>query len=152
MAMSDYMRRLRERVGHEFLLIPSVAAILRDPDGRILLVQGVEGSWQLPGGAIDPDEAPEDALRRECLEEANAVVQPTRLLAAVGGPEHRLTYANGDEIGFVISVYEAELVEGDLRPDDDETQAVRWFEPEELEVLPMRDPTRATLATLGFVG
>jgi 8-oxo-dGTP pyrophosphatase MutT (NUDIX family) len=152
MGMSDYMRRLREKVGHEFVLIPSVAAILRDSGGRILLVQGMEGCWQLPGGAIDPDETPEDALRRECLEEANAVVRPTRLLAAVGGPEHRLTYANGDEIGFVISVYEAELVEGELRPDNDETRAVRWFEPGELPGLPMSDPTRATLATLGFVG
>jgi NADH pyrophosphatase NudC (nudix superfamily) len=51
----------------------------------------------------------------------------------------------------VISVYEADLVEGDLRPDNDETQAVRWFDPEELAALPTTNPTRATLATLDFV-
>ena len=145
MGMSDYVRGLREKIGHDFLLMPSVAAILRDREGRILLVQSVEGRWQLPGGAVDPDETPEDALRRECLEEANAVVRPARLLATVGGPQHRHTYANGDEIGFVISLYEAELLGGELRPDHDEIQALRWFAPEELDGLEMTEATRATL-------
>lgn len=145
MGMSDYVRGLREKIGHAFLLMPSVAAIVRDEEGRILLVQSVEGRWQLLGGAVDPGETPEDALRRECLEEANAVVRPTRLLAAVGGPQHRHTYANGDEIGFVISVYEAELLGGELRPDHEETQAVAWFALEDLDELEMSDPTRATL-------
>jgi len=86
MGMSDYVSGLRHRIGHHFLLMPTVAAIVRDDSGRILLVQGVEGPWQLPGGAVDPDERPEDALQRECREEANAIVRPVRLLAAVGGP------------------------------------------------------------------
>ena len=152
MGMSDYVRALRERIGHDFLLMPTVAAVVRDGQRRILLVQGVEGRWQLPGGAVDPDERPEEALRRECLEEANAIIRPIRLLAAVGGPQHRHTYANGDEVGFVISVYEAELLGGELRPDHDETQAVGWFAPDEIADLQMSDATRATLATLEFVG
>jgi 8-oxo-dGTP pyrophosphatase MutT (NUDIX family) len=146
MGMSDYVRRLRERIGHDYQLMPSAAAIVRDAGGRILLVQSLEGRWQLPGGAVDPDEHPEEALRRECLEEANAVVRPTRLLAAVGGPGHRHTYGNGDEVGFVVSVYEAELLGGDLRPDHDETQDVGWFAEEELRQLELSPVTRATLA------
>ena len=137
MGMSDYVRGLRDRIGHDFLLMPTIAAIVRDDSGRILLVQGVEGPWQLPGGAVDPDEHPEDAVQRECREEANAVVRPIRLLAAVGGPHHRHTYANGDEVGFVVSVYEAELLGGELRPDNEETQAVEWFAQEDLERLPL---------------
>ena len=148
MGMSDYVRGLRERIGRDYLLMPSAAAIVRNDDGRILLVQSLEGHWQLPGGAVDPDEHPEEALRRECLEEANAVVRPTRLLAAVGGPSHRYTYANGDEVGFVVSVYEAELLGGDLRPDQDETQAVGWFAEEDLAQLELSPVTRATLAEL----
>lgn len=152
MGMSDYVRDLRERIGHRFLLMPTVAAIVRDDGGRILLVQGMEGHWQLPGGAVDPDEHPEEAVRRECLEEANAVVRPTGLLAAVGGPHHRHTYANGDEAGFVISVYEAALLGGELRPDDEETQAVGWFAQDELDGLPMSAASRATLDALGLSG
>jgi 8-oxo-dGTP pyrophosphatase MutT (NUDIX family) len=148
MGMSAYVRRLRERIRHEYLLMPSVAAIVRDGEGRILLVQSVEGHWQLPGGAVDPDEHPQEALRRECLEEANAVVRPTRLLAAVGGPGHRYTYENGDEVGFVVSVYEVELLGGHLRSDHDETQAVGWYAEEDLEQLELSPVTRATLAEL----
>ena len=148
MGMSDYVRRLRERIGHDYLLMPSVAAIVRDAEGRILLVQSLERRWQLPGGAVDPDEHPEEALRRECREEANAIVRPTRLLAAIGGPGHRYTYANGDEVGFVVSAYEAELLGGELRPDHDETQDVGWFSPDELEQLELSPVTRATLRTL----
>lgn len=148
MGMSDYVRGLREKIGNDFLLVPTVTAIVRDQEGRILLVQGVEGRWQLPGGAIDPDESPEEALGRECLEEANAIVRPTRLLAVLGGPQHRHTYANGDEIGFVISLYEAELVGGELRPDEDEIQALGWFAPDEIAGLEMSGSTRAELAAV----
>lgn len=143
--MSDYVRGLREKIGHDFLLMPAVAGLIRDDEGRVLLVRHVEGRWQLPGGAVDPGETPEDALRRECLEEANAVVEPTRLLAAVGGPQHRHTYENGDEIGFVVSVFQADIVGGELRPDHEETQAVGWFAPAELDELEMAGPTRSTL-------
>jgi 8-oxo-dGTP pyrophosphatase MutT (NUDIX family) len=148
MGMSDYVRCLRERIGHDYLLMPSVAAIVRDAEGRILLVQSLEGRWQLPGGAVDPDEHPEEALRRECLEEANAIVRPTRLLGAVGGPGHRHTYSNGDEVGFVVSVYETELLAGELRPDHDETRDVGWFSRAQLEQLELSPVTRATLGEL----
>ena len=54
--MSDYVRRLREKVGNDFMFMPSVSALIRDDDGRILFVQHVEGRWQLPGGAVEPGE------------------------------------------------------------------------------------------------
>jgi len=50
--MSDYVRGLREKIGNDFLFMPSVAALIRDEGGRILLVQHVEGRWQLPGGWV----------------------------------------------------------------------------------------------------
>ena len=50
-----------------------VAGILFE-DGRVLLTQRkkgahLEGLWELPGGKIDPDEDPRDALVRELNEE-----------------------------------------------------------------------------------
>ena len=146
--MSDYVRALRERIGHESLLMPAVGTLIRDGDGRILLVQHVEGRWQLPGGAIDPDESPADAVRRECREEASVDVEPGRVLGAFGGRDYRITYTNGDEAAYVVVVYEAALVGGDPAPGDDETQAVGWFEPDELDALTIAPSTRATLRAL----
>jgi ADP-ribose pyrophosphatase YjhB (NUDIX family) len=143
--MSDYVRGLRAKIGNDFLLMPTVAARIQDDDGRLLLVRHVEGRWQLPGGAIDPGEGPEEALRRECREEAGVEVSIMRLLAVVGGPEHVVTYENGDEAGFITAVYEATLGGGEPRPSDDEIQAVGWFARAEIDTLEMSAATRATI-------
>lgn len=150
MGMSDYVRGLREKIGHDYLLVPAAAALIRDDGGRILLVRHVDGPWQLPGGAIDPDESPEDAVRRECREEASIEIRPLRIAGVFGGPDYRRRYANGDELGIVGIVYEAEIVAGTAQPGDDETQEVGWFAAGELEGLGLSSPSRAQLAALGL--
>jgi 8-oxo-dGTP pyrophosphatase MutT (NUDIX family) len=150
MGMSDYVRGLREKIGHDLLLVPCAAALIRDESDRILLVRHVDGPWQLPGGAIDPDETPEEAVRRECREEASIEIRPVRIAGAFGGPHYRRRYANGDEVGIVGLVYEAEIVSGLPQPGDDETQETGWFAPGELEGLGLSAPSRAELAALGL--
>jgi 8-oxo-dGTP pyrophosphatase MutT (NUDIX family) len=149
MGMSGYMRDLRAKIGTDYVLIPAAGAFIRDDEGRVLLVQHVEGHWQLPGGAIDPDERPENALVRECREEASIEIRPIRILGAFGGPEYRTRYANGDEVGIVAIVWLAEIVSGTPRPGDDETQDVGWFTADELErLVDLRPTSRATLQAL----
>src|SRR4051812_26312689 len=55
--------------------------LLIDPDGRILLLQGLDpddpesGTWWFtPGGGLEGDELPADAARREVREETGAVL------------------------------------------------------------------------------
>jgi 8-oxo-dGTP pyrophosphatase MutT (NUDIX family) len=148
MGMSDYVRGLRAKIGTDFLLMPAVGALLRDDEGRILLVQHVEGRWQLPGGAVDPGEHPADAVRRECLEEAGIVIDPLHVAGTFGGPEYRITYSNGDQAGYVVTVYAVALVDGEPAPSDDETRAVGWFSPDELDTLEFLPATRTTLREL----
>jgi 8-oxo-dGTP pyrophosphatase MutT (NUDIX family) len=150
MGMSDYMHALRGKLGHDYVLIPTAGALIRDEAGRILLVRHVEGHWQLPGGAVDPDERPEDTARRECLEEASIEIRLGRVLGSFGGPEYRATYRNGDEIGVVATLWEAEIVGGTPQPGDDETQDVGWFAPDELTTLDLRRTSRAMLSRLGL--
>jgi 8-oxo-dGTP pyrophosphatase MutT (NUDIX family) len=146
--MSDYVRRLREKVGNDFMFMPSVSALIHDDEGRILFVQHFEGRWQLPGGAVDPGERPAEAMQRECLEEAGISVEPIRIAGVFGGPEYRITYSNGDDAGWVVTVFEARIVAGEPSPGDDETQAVGWFTPEQIEALELAPSTRETLACL----
>jgi 8-oxo-dGTP pyrophosphatase MutT (NUDIX family) len=152
--MSDYVRELRGKVGTDFLLMPSVSALIRDDEGRILFVQHVEGRWELPGGAVDPGERPAEAVQRECLEEAGIAVEPIRIAGVFGGPEYRITYTNGDEAGWVVTVFQARITAGEPAPSDDETQAVGWFTPEEvasLELVPsMRETLQCLLAGIEF--
>lgn len=55
MPISDYYRKLRERMGTDLLLLPSVAAVIRNEKSEILF-QFPRNSdyWSLPAGAIEP--------------------------------------------------------------------------------------------------
>ena len=143
--MSKYVRGLREKIGHDFLLVPSVAVSIRDSERRILLVQHVEGRWQLPGGAVDPGEHPRDAAVRECREEAGITVRIGAVVDVFGGEGFHTTYSNGDTIGFVPILFTGEIVGGELQPDHEETQAVAWFADGEIDALEMHAATRAMI-------
>ena len=61
-------------------LVLVVAAALVDSDGRVLIAQRPEGKsmaglWEFPGGKIEADERPEDALIRELKEELGIAVK-----------------------------------------------------------------------------
>lgn len=128
MPVSSYMRTLRERVGRRLLLVPSVAAIIHDERGRILLLRQRDGGrWSLPAGAIEPGESPQQATVREVYEETGLTVADARLLDVVGGSDFRTTYPNGDHVEFTISVF-ACRVDGELRALDGEAVAFDWVE------------------------
>jgi 8-oxo-dGTP diphosphatase len=100
------------------------AAVLVEQDGRVLLVrrnnEPYRGLWTLPAGFVDAGEDPARAAERECFEETGLVVRVKRVLDVIAGQEHE----RGAD--FVI-VYRAEVVGGNLSPDDD-ADAVEWFE------------------------
>ncbi len=153
MAIAPYIRRLRELVGHELLVLPSAAVLPRDHDGRVLLVRISDtGQWAVIGGAIEPDEPPEHAALREAEEEAGVTLRLGPILAVLGGPEFRLTYPNGDQTSYVSTVFDATVVGGTPTPDGDETLAVEWWEPDAVPYAEMSGFTRALLAGVGFAG
>jgi len=152
MPMPDHVRRLRQRVGRDLLLLPSVSILVRDDEGRLLLVRHSDsGVWGLVGGAIEVDERPEDAALREVEEETGLSVEVTNLVSALGGPDYRVTYGNGDETAYVSVVYDARVIGGVERPDGDETAAVGWFAPEDLAGVELGPFASAALVELGLL-
>lgn len=62
-----------------------VAVALFDGDGRVLVQQrppgkSMAGLWEFPGGKVEPDERPEEALAREIFEELGITVREEDLL------------------------------------------------------------------------
>jgi 8-oxo-dGTP pyrophosphatase MutT (NUDIX family) len=148
--ISPYLRRLREAVGHELLLVPSVAVLVWDEDGRLLLVREAEtGRWQTIGGAIDPDESPREAALRETLEEAGVRVGLDGIRDVVGGPQFRLRYRNGDLVSYVPTVFDAHVIEGAPQPDGEETLEVAWFTPSALAGASLTDFTHSLFEAVG---
>ncbi len=146
MPMSEYMRRIREKLGPMRLEIPTVSVLAFDERDRVVLVRHAEtGGWTTPGGAVEPDEVPADAAVREMWEETGLFVELLRVLGIYGGPAFSTTYSNGDQISFAMTVFEGRLRAGSLRPDGEETLEAAWFEPGQLAALPAAPWVRAVV-------
>jgi len=149
MAISPYVAHLRARVGAERLLLPSATGILYDAAGAILLVRQREGDvWSTPGGVVEPDESPAEAVIREVREETGLDVRPVRVLGVFGGPAFVVCYPNGDESQYVMTVFECSVVGGKAAPDHDETIELRWVGPAEFATLAVSTWTRGVLPRL----
>jgi ADP-ribose pyrophosphatase YjhB (NUDIX family) len=128
MPMSEYVRGLREKIGTTVLEVPTVAVITIDAGERVLLVRHVEGNeWTTPGGMIEPYELPADAAVREMWEETGIHVALTHVVGVFGGTLCSGTYANGDKIAWVSTVFGAAPIRGTLKPDGEETLEARYF-------------------------
>lgn len=133
MPISPYLRSLRERVGHDLLLLPAVSAVIRDGDGRILLARSQgDDQWALIGGGIEPGEEPLDAIIREIREELGVAATVEHIIGAYGGETMFITYPNGDRCAYVTTAYECYLAPGKLSLEVDELHDATWFAPADI--------------------
>jgi ADP-ribose pyrophosphatase YjhB (NUDIX family) len=127
--------------------IPCVGAIIKDGDGRLLLIKrGHEpgaGLWSLPGGRIEAGETDEEAVIREIREETGLIVVPGRLVGSVQRP-------GADGSVLVIRDYEAEITGGTLAAADDAADA-RWVDLQDLGGLPLTSGLADALAAWGVI-
>ena len=125
--MSEYVRSIRARIGHDLLMLPGVTALIRDGE-RVLLARSVGSEvWSLIGGGVEPGEEPADAVAREVHEETGARVRVGRIIGAYGGSMLTTTYANGDHVSYITTAYECELLD-DVVADGEEIAELRWFD------------------------
>jgi 8-oxo-dGTP pyrophosphatase MutT (NUDIX family) len=145
MAISPYIKSIREKIGNDLLFIPAVSAIVINERNEVLLHRSADdGNWYTIGGAIDPGEEPADACVREALEETGLHVVPERILAVQTSPV--ISYPNGDKTMYVGIAFRCRPVGGDLKVADDESLEVRYFARDQLPPIPPHQRLRVELA------
>jgi 8-oxo-dGTP pyrophosphatase MutT (NUDIX family) len=137
MPISDFLKGVREKVGHDILVLPSAAVVVPDEKGRVLFcLHSDKGIWVTPGGLIEPGELPAEAAARETFEETGLLVEITGLLGVFGGPELVIHYPNGDVASYVGTIFRGRMVGGELRADGIEVLDVKFLSRSEVEELP----------------
>ncbi|MHB0982120.1 MAG: Nudix family hydrolase [Thiobacillus sp.] len=108
------------------------AAVLTQPDGRVLLAQRPSGKpyagyWEFPGGKVEPGESLEAALARELHEELGIVVtRACRWITRVFEYPHATVRLNF----FRVFDWQGE-------PHPHEGQVFSWQQPDAVEVTPL---------------
>jgi len=115
-----------ERFEHHVVRMPhaAVATVVRDSSRGVLLIRRHRfitdtWGWEVPAGGVDPGETPEQAARRETVEEAG---WEPGLLREVGSyfPTNGLC----DQIFYVLTADEARYVSEPIN--SNETERVDW--------------------------
>ena len=84
MPIPQYVLDKRKRIGNDWLFTPSVAAIVFDENGRILLQHRTDrDQWGLPGGLLEPGEESHVAVQRELQEETGYTGKDWTYLGAI---------------------------------------------------------------------
>jgi 8-oxo-dGTP diphosphatase len=124
------------------LLLVAAAALI-DQDCRVLIAQRPEakalpGLWEFPGGKVEMDERPEQALIRELHEELGVTIEEACLAP--------LTFASFAYADFhlLMPLYICRRWNGFAVAR--EHQALKWVKPKELRAYPM-PPADAPLIT-----
>jgi len=110
------------------------ACALIDADGRVLIAQRppgkpMAGLWEFPGGKVDPNERPEDALIRE-LEEELGIVVSEACLAPLTFASH--TY---EDFHLLMPLFVCRRWQGIVTAREGQTLA--WVRPNRLKEYPM---------------
>ena len=134
----------REVVEH-----PGAAAVLvLDAEGRVLVVRqpreaAGKALWEIPAGKLEPGEAPEEAARRELLEETGLSASTLVPLGVI--------YPTPGYSGEVIHLYLAREVGGKAEARSEISQ-VRYMSPRELaELARIGEGDGKTLAVLALL-
>jgi 8-oxo-dGTP pyrophosphatase MutT (NUDIX family) len=137
MPMSEHLQRIRQKVGHDLLVLPSAAVAIHDEENRLLLGLHAEKKlWVLPGGLIEAGELPADGAVRETWEEMGLLVELTGILGVYGGEPLVVRYANGDRASYVTVLFSGRIASGTLAADGQEILEARYFSQAELNALP----------------
>ena len=114
-----------------------VAAALTNERKEILLAERpkgkrLAGKWEFPGGKVEANESPEQALARELHEELGIGVNPDDL-----EPFWFLSHDYTQEFGFhlLMPVYICRRWQG--TPEAKEHAAIAWTHPHNMHELPM---------------
>jgi len=135
--MANYIRDIRDLVGHRPLILAASSLIIQNEQGELLLQRRSDsGNWGLPGGFLELGESFEQAAHRELYEETGMTCERVELLRVLSGEAYYYTYPNGDQVYGISAVHRVVNPVGEMKGQDGESLDLKYFP---LQDLPLPD-------------
>ncbi|MBH5316813.1 NUDIX hydrolase [Paenibacillus sp. GSMTC-2017] len=126
MSNTNYIRSIREKVGHDLLFLNFSGAIIVNENNELLLQKrGDRNAWGFPGGAMELGESAEETAVREVFEETGLHVKVDHLIGVY--TKYFDEYPNGDKAQTITFFFQCKAIEGELKTDGDETLELAFF-------------------------
>ena len=128
-----------------------VAALVNDGDKYLFLKQNkTDGAYPdmlvIPGGGLELGENPDDAMRRELLEETNITVKNLKPFNF----DTAIRDYKGDVYQLIFLQYTAEYGDGEPKAGSDAKELV-WVDKKDLENQPINEAAMKLLKDVGVV-
>jgi ADP-ribose pyrophosphatase YjhB (NUDIX family) len=145
MAIPEFVRVLRAKIGHDPLPLVGAMAVVLDERGRVLMVRRADNlQWALVTGVLEPGEEPAAGALREIEEETGVTARVERLLGVAA--RDLTTLPNGDQVWWTSIMFRCRHVSGEATVNDDESVDVGWFEIDDIAGLPAQQAHCLALA------
>lgn len=123
-----YIEELRKKIGSQPMIMVGAAALILDPQDRLLLLHRTDNDcWGIPGGAMELGESLIDTVKRETREETGLQIDDLTFFELFSGRDQHYIYPNGDEVYNVVAVYLSRSASGVLEIDPVEHSAAHYF-------------------------
>lgn len=125
-----------------------VGAVIVNDDGKVFLAKrgkkarNEQGTWKIPGGAVEFGEQLEEALRREIKEEHDIDIEIIKLLNV---SNHIISE---EKQHWVAPIFLCKITQGTPKiMEPDKCEEIGWFNLEEIQELPLAPSTKENFET-----
>ena len=134
-----YIRKLREKIGHDKFIHPAARIIIENENGQVLFIERKDnGKLGLPAGGMEEEETIEACIVREVKEETGLEILELEVIGISSHPEKEtVKYPNGDVIQYLTVEFYSNSWRGRLdTKDKEEIINVKFMERSYLNQLP----------------